>query len=204
MSAFGEPDWTTPGVSSAAAVPTEATSNATLNSNSPSKCCGAGCVQKILSLLVVGIGSLMMVLAIFGLISFKWEKAVSYSDAFVSIYMIIFATLLLAYELTWWASTAFVNKSLRKNFGFLYGIRGKSLFIIFVAFLTFGLEQKTNEVIYGVSLKMLGLGTGISFFAVGVLHLTLYFLKPDLLESYKAPSAGFDFDPSEEVPVNAV
>lgn len=198
MSAFGEPDWTTPGVSSASAAPSGATSNTSSTSSSRSSPCDELCTQRILSILVMGIASMMMTLAIFGLISFKWKEAESYSDAFVAVYMIIFASLLLAYELMWWGSIAFVNKSLRKNFGFLYGIRGKSLFIIFVAFLTFGLEGKNNEVVFGVVLKDLGLATGISFFAVGVLHFFIYFTKPDLLQNYKAPTAGFGGVPVED------
>ena len=124
-------------------------------------------------------------MAVFGLIDFDYSNVINYSDVFVSIFMLLFAALLLCYEFMWWKSVPAVNRSIRKNFGFLYGIRGKSLFIIFVAFLNFGLQQE-------IRIKGLAFGTGIAFFAVAVLHIFLFFWKPEIFGTYYAPTAGLE------------
>lgn len=84
----------------------------------------------------------------------------------------------------WWKSIDSVNKNLRMNFGFLYGIKGKAAYLIFVAFLAIGLRDD-------VSVKFLRWMTGGCFLGTGILLLFLHFTKPELLSSYKAPTAGF-------------
>merc|ERR1711862_711625 len=100
-------------------------------------------------------------------------------DIFVGIYMILFS-----YEIMWWMPIDVVNRSLRKNFGFLYGIRGKAFYIIFVAFLSLAITSNKNIDV----LKWL---TGIIWLAVGVLHILAFFMKPQLFVTYTAPTAGF-------------
>merc|ERR1712086_572433 len=106
------------------------------------------------------------------------------ASIFVSVYMILFSVLLFLYELMWWKSIDTVNKNLRLNFGFLYGVKGKALYLIFVAFLVIGLKDD-------VSVKFLRYLTGGSFLGTGVLMLFVHFTKPELLSSYQAPTAGF-------------
>jgi len=98
------------------------------------------------------------------------------ADIFVAIYMILFAILLFAYECMWWKSVDSVVRPLRKNFGFLFGIKGKATFIIFVAFLNFGLNSA------GEPAKSLGLATGILFLINGVLHMGAYLKYPEYME----------------------
>ena len=101
--------------------------------------------------------------------------------------MILFAALLFCYELVWWVPIPMVNRTLRKNFGFMYGLKGKGLYMIFVAFLCLGLLDESNQTI-----KILGWATGIGFLAVGILHIFLILSNPDFVDEYKPPTAGLE------------
>jgi hypothetical protein len=107
------------------------------------------------------------------------------SKPFLAAYMIIFAALLFLYELMWWAPMPVINRTLRKNFGFMYGLKGKALYMIFVAFLCIGLKNESNETI-----KILNWATGIAFLLTGILHYFLICTTPNILEKYKPPTAG--------------
>lgn len=122
---------------------------------------------------------MMCCLGVFGILDHSELAA-----TFVSVYMIIFAVLLFLYELMWWKSIPVVNKNLRTNFGFLYGVKGKAAYLIFVAFLVIGLKSD-------VSVHFLRYLTGGCFLGTGVLMLFLHFSKPELLGTYQAPTAGF-------------
>jgi hypothetical protein len=116
---------------------------------------------------------------------------------FLAAYMIIFALLLLVYELMWWMVVPWINKTLRKNFGFLYGLKGKGMYLIFVAFLTLGLKNDN----FGKHVEILTWVTGISFLTMGVLHLFLVCVHPTITDKYRAPTAGLDTSkPSEPTP----
>ena len=137
------------------------------------------CIQRLLSILNLLLCAGMITLGILTLIGFN--KTMDISEAFVAAYMILFAALLALYEFMWWSTIDSINKSMRKNFGFLYGIKGKAFYLIFIAFLTIGLE---------VSIRWLRYTVGIAFLADGALHLFLLCSKPDLVSSYSAPSGG--------------
>lgn len=98
------------------------------------------------------------------------------ADIFVALYMFLFAVLLFTYECMWWKSVDGIVRPLRKNFGFLFGIKGKAVFIIFVAFLNFGLNSAAEPA------KTLGLATGICFLINGVLHMAAYLKYPEYME----------------------
>ena len=154
--------------------------SALLSTNTHSAGKGKGsCIQRLLSILNLLLCAGMMTLGILTLIGFN--KTMDISEAFVAAYMILFAALLALYEFMWWSTIDSINKSMRKNFGFLYGIKGKAFYLIFIAFLTIGLE---------VSIRWLRYTVGIAFLADGALHLFLLFSKPDLVSSYSAPSGG--------------
>ena len=137
------------------------------------------CVQSLLSVFCIGLSAMMCCLGVFGIMGRSELAAI-----FVSVYMILFSVLLFLYELMWWKSIPAVNKNLRTNFGFLYGIKGKATYLIFVAFLVIGLKSD-------VSVQYLRYITGGCFLGTGVLMLFLHFSKPDLLGGYQAPTAGF-------------
>ena len=105
------------------------------------------------------------------------------SEPFLASYMVLFAILLLVYEIMWWAPVPNVNKGLRKNFGFMYGLRGKGLYLIFVAFLCFGLGKDA-------SVKELNYATGAAYLAGGCLHMFIIFFKPEVALTYAAPTVG--------------
>lgn len=82
--------------------------------------------------------------------------------------MFIFSALLLAYEAMWWKSVNSINRLLRKNFGFMYGLRGKAAYLTFVAFLCLGLESLKN-------LEVLMYSTGVLWLVCKLsIHLCLF------------------------------
>lgn len=135
-------------------------------------------IQRLLSLVNLILCGGMIALSVLTLIQFR---GMDLAEACLATYMIIFAALLALYELMWWFTIDVVNKSMRKNFGFLYGIKGKAGFMIFVAFLVIGLE---------FSLAWLRYTVGVAFLLDGLLHLFLHFSKPEVLGTYSAPTGG--------------
>ena len=96
----------------------------------------------ILNLICCG---LMIYLGVRGILSINFGAGFSnFSELCAIIYMFVFSGLLLAYEAMWWKSVKSINKVLRKNFGFMYGLRGKAAFLIFVACLSLGVSNLPN------------------------------------------------------------
>ncbi len=122
---------------------------------------------------------MMCALGVLGLIQFG-----VLSEIFVCIYMILFAFLLFFYELVWWTNIESVNKNLRINFGFMYGIKGRAAYLIFAAFLVIGLKDD----VHAAYLRYL---TGGCYLGTGILMLFLHYSKPDLLGTYEVSTAGF-------------
>ena len=87
----------------------------------------------------------------------------------------------------------FVNKTLRKNFGFLYGLKGKGFYLIFVAFLCLGLGDDA-----GVSLALVW-ATGVAHLVMGFLHFVVVYMFPTTADKYQAPSAGLDRTSADDV-----
>ena len=126
---------------------------------------------------------MMAALGVLTLMTFTNQGNKDAAEAFLAVYMILFALLLFCYELMWWMPVPWLNKSLRKNFGFMYGLQGKGLYLIFVAFLCLGLGGD-NEV------KELTWATGIGYLAFGALHVCITCMNPELSLKYQAPTAG--------------
>ncbi|KAL3919542.1 MAG: hypothetical protein SGILL_003705 [Bacillariaceae sp.] len=131
----------------------------------------------------MALAGLMTALGVLTLIEVHRAGLGALSEPFLAAYMILFAALLFMYELMWWSPFPSLNKSMRKNFGFMYGLRGKGLYIIFMAFLCFGLGKDA-------SVKALNYATGASFLAGGLLHFFVICFHPDLAMKYQAPTAG--------------
>lgn len=189
---YGEPQWTAPSNSGASNIPDvspndfSSTPKADNIGMTPSeaKTERSTMVQSSLSILNVAICGVMIYLGVKGILAVEFSFA-SISELFVIFYMFVFSALLLAYEAMWWKGIKSINKLLRKNFGFLYGIKGKAVYLVFVAFLCFGLE--------GIpTLESISWITGIVWLATGVLHIFLSFAKPHLFSDYKPPTAGYD------------
>eukprot|EP01032_Pedospumella_encystans_P020465 gene20465-23245_t len=92
---------------------------------------------------------------------------------FVATYMLFFSALLFVFELIEIRPVEWVDHMFRRNFGFLYGTMGKSLYIVFVACLSFGLGDPES----------LTYATGISAAIFGIIEFTLYLKYPELFES---------------------
>lgn len=132
----------------------------------------AGTVQSALSCFNMGLSVLMCASGVLGV-----SKSNGFSaDIFVALYMILFGVLLFTYELMWWKTVDSVTRVLRKNFGFLFGIKGKSFFIIFIAFLNFGLNSA------GEPAKTLGMATGICLLIDGILHFGIMLKYPEYVQ----------------------
>lgn len=84
------------------------------------------------------------------------------TECFLGIYMVIFAAILFLYELCWWQPFPAINRTFRKNFGFMYGLRSKGFYLIFIAFLTIGLYDEGAS-----SIKGLDWASGIGWLATG-------------------------------------
>ena len=151
-----------------------------------------------LSFLDIGLAAMMTALGVLTLIQFS--GVADTSAAFLAVYMIIFAALLGTYEVMYWVGIPWINKILRKNFGFLYGLKGKGLYLIFVAFLCLGLKNDS----FSQLVKSLTWVTGISYLAVGVLHLFIVCIHPTISEKYRAPTAGLSATDGGTIPKHPI
>jgi len=140
----------------------------------------------LLSLANFGLAGLMAALGILSLIKLTPDQvAGNISLAFLAVYMVIFAALLFLYELIWWQPFAGLNKTFRKNFGFMYGLKGKGLYLVFIAFLCLGFKGQNITGVRG-----LDWATGISWLAVGVFHVFISCSWQDINSTYRPPTAG--------------
>ena len=97
------------------------------------------------------------------------------SNLFVGFYMIIFALIFFSFECIQIAPEKLttLDRIFRRNFGFLYKMKGKSIFVIFIAFLNFGLETAGS----------IALATGIVLCINGGVQLICYLKWPELLDA---------------------
>jgi COPI associated protein len=136
----------------------------------------------------LGCAGLMAALGVLTLLETNVESIEEIAATpFLATYMILFALLLFFYELMWWMPVPAINRTLRKNFGFMYGLKGKGFYMIFVAFLCLGLMNEGSKMV-----EILGWATGISFLSVGVLHIFLIISNPDFMDAYRPPTAGLE------------
>eukprot|EP00934_Nitzschia_sp_Nitz4_P008189 Nitzschia sp. Nitz4//scaffold117_size69655//59791//60492//NITZ4_006029-RA/size69655-augustus-gene-0.3-mRNA-1//1//CDS//3329533666//8179//frame0 len=205
MSNYSEPDWVN--ASNAAATTTEdantggnitAAAAPTTTSRAASGGGGkGGLLLMCLSGLGIGLAVMMAALGVLTIIEVKESGVGDLSEPFLAAYMVMFAILLFMYELLWWTPLPSVNKAMRKNFGFMYGLRGKGAYLIFVACLCFGLGKDA-------SVKQLNWATGVAFMAGGCLHWFIVCFHPDLADKYIAPTAGLADMSSQDLGDNVV
>jgi hypothetical protein len=146
----------------------------------------------MLSLLNCGLATMMAAVGVLSLIHFKPSGIGQYSQAFLSAYMIIFAVLLFVYETIWWHQLGNLNKSFRRNFGFMYGLKGKGLFLIFVSFLCLGLKNSRSS----SGVKGLTWVTFLAWLAAGCFSVFISCTWPEANQSYRPPTAGLSADDS--------
>ncbi|CAM9183739.1 unnamed protein product [Laminaria digitata] len=102
----------------------------------------------------------------------------SFTRFFISIYNILFASLLMLHESQGLIMCEGVDANLRRFFGLLYGHMGRALFIIFIAFLNFALTDT----------GWLGTFTGLLLLLLGGVMIAVFFKYPHLLD--EAPGLG--------------
>jgi len=209
MAEYGTPDWVNPTGTTSSAVSeanvdpgVKASAAGGQNGQGYSRGKG-GCLLCMLSLLNMGLAVMMAALGVLtimavhkgGVAAGTDDDAVDnnnnntknraygrydLSEPFLAFYMILFALLLFCYELMWWSPIGALNDNMRKNFGFMYGLRGKGLYLIFVAFLCFGLGSDARVLV-------LNYFTGISFLVGGCLHVFVICYKPEIAQEYSPP-----------------
>lgn len=91
---------------------------------------------------------------------------------FVATYMVFFSVLLMIFEISQIRPCENIDFMFKRNFGFLYGTKGKALFIIFVAFLSFGLTEPAT----------LCFATGFMFACLGGVQIAMYLKYPELFD----------------------
>eukprot|EP01031_Cornospumella_fuschlensis_P036725 gene36725-44548_t len=94
------------------------------------------------------------------------------SKIFVIVYMLFFSVLLLVFEAIELRRIDWIDHLFRRNFGFMYKAMGKAFFIIFIAFLSFGLGEPQG----------LTYATGSAWALFGFLEVGLYLKYPELFE----------------------
>mmetsp|Transcript_27722 Transcript_27722/g.77671 ORF Transcript_27722/g.77671 Transcript_27722/m.77671 type:complete len:197 (+) Transcript_27722:85-675(+) len=195
MAGYGEPGWLNPQTDPHAATQ-EAETGGTIKAPPPTNNDEGGkgsWTLVALSFADFGLAVMMGGLGVLTLIEVHNRKSTKdISEPFLAAYMIMFATLLFSYEFMWWMPAPGINKSLRRNFGFMYGLRGKGLYLIFVAFLCLGLGKDA-------SVRELNWATGIAYLIVGCLHILVVCSYPEVAIQYVAPSAGLTADDPENV-----
>lgn len=186
MAGYGQPDWVNPqqnaetSVVAEANVSTGAVPSSGGNSGMKSK---GSCALAMLSIMNMGLAVMMTALGVLTIIEVHKSGIGDLSEPFLASYMVLGAVLLFLYELMWWSPMINLNKNMRKNFGFMYGLRGKGLYLVFVAFLCFGLGKDAK-------VKILNYCTATSFLVGGLVHMFVVFFKPVIATQYEAPTAG--------------
>lgn len=201
---YGTPDWvnpanTTPAVVSDANVDAGVTA-ATGGQNGQGSIRGKNaCLLAGLSLMNMGLAAMMTALGVLTILSIHngtsstcaegeedctINKTMTggFSEPFLAFYMILFAILLFLYEFMYWTPLEKLNENMRKNFGFMYGLRGKGFYLIFVGCLCFGLGKE-------MSVRILNYFTGISWLLGGCLHVFITFSKPEVALEYIPPGS---------------
>uniref|UniRef100_A0A7S3NGQ3 Uncharacterized protein n=1 Tax=Aureoumbra lagunensis TaxID=44058 RepID=A0A7S3NGQ3_9STRA len=112
-----------------------------------------------------GLATMMAATGILSLTEFGRVNRNQLSAFVISFYLILFAVVWFAFETMFIMPIDYFIFHLKRNFGFLFHPLGKAIFIIFVAFLNFGVQEES-----------LGLATGILCLIDGAL-LVLLFLK---------------------------
>jgi hypothetical protein len=140
----------------------------------------------MLSLLNCGLAAIMASLGVLSLMRFNPAGVSQYSQGFLATYMIVFAVLLFLYETIWWHQIGNLNKSFRRNFGFMYGLKGKGFFLVFVSFLCLGMRDQ--QVSSGI--KWLEWVTFLAWLVTGCVSIFLSFTWPEANQSYRPPTVG--------------
>ena len=86
--------------------------------------------------------SLMTMMSATGVLGIKNSSSITdTSTVIVGLYMILFSAILVIYEIIQIYPCSLIDNAYKRNFGFLYGLMGKSGFTVFMAVLSFGITD---------------------------------------------------------------
>ena len=190
---YGEPDWATPGASATGIVAANEDFSTPENNAvaaKPDRQSGSTLWQRLFSIFLIGLCVQMCSLGVLALIDLGSFGFDDFTQGFIATYMILFSALLFAYEFMWWCTIDSWNKVLRRNFGFIYKVTGKALYLIFVAALCIGVDKGLLG-----DKEWLRWFTGLSWGVAGVVLLVLTCVKPEIFGNYNAPTGGYDGSP---------
>ncbi|CAM9776499.1 unnamed protein product [Phaeothamnion confervicola] len=102
-----------------------------------------------------------------------------FTTFFLCIYIWLFSGILMTYEMQGFVRCEGVDSSLRKYFGLVYGTLGRGIFMIFIAFLNFALENTNGW----------GVAVGILTLIEAAAMITVFLQRPHLLDDTLAPAA---------------
>lgn len=115
----------------------------------------------------IGLCVFMAAVAVLSILGFGNVNGNQLSEFFVALYLMLFAATWFTFEVMQIQPVDYIIHHLKRNFGFLFHPIGKALFIIFVAFLNFGVQDDT-----------LGIACGVLCIADGVILIVLYLKYP--------------------------
>jgi len=150
--------------------------NVPVSTQSPEMLQKAELIHKVLRWITIALCLLMATTAIMGIRYINDVDAVD--KIFVILYMFFFSILLLVFELNEIKKTEFIDHLYRRNFGFIYSVLGKAFFIIFIAFLCFGLGDP----------QLLTMLTGLGLLGFGSIQVGLYLKYPEFFETPVQPA----------------
>lgn len=127
-------------------------------------------VKGLLKFITMSLCVLMTITALFGLGLMNSVNDVG--KFFVALYMLFASIILFSFEASEIRKIEWLDHMFRRNFGFIFHFVGKALFIIFIAFLSFGLGEP----------ETLSFVTGLSFACFGAAEIGLYLKYPEFFE----------------------
>ena len=112
-----------------------------------------------------------------GVLSIMENKGIATIDeVFLGLYVLLFATLIVAYESTRFCSESspaeLIERVYKRNFGFMLKAQTRGMFLIFVGFMVLGLAEKPNMVLV--------MGCGVVTITTGIVFICLTCKDPDL------------------------
>jgi len=194
MSTYDEPSWVNPATNDAPVTTEEADTGGHVTApptqvQDYKKESKKSLPLMVMSILNIGSAAMMAALGVLTLIEINKSGGgvTDLSEPFLASYMIMFALLLGLYEFMWWMPSPDINRIMRKNFGFLYGLLGKGFYLIFVACLCIGLGTDAR-------IAVLNYATGGCWIFNGLVHVFIVCFRPELAVKYHAPTAGLSSD----------
>lgn len=131
-------------------------------------------VRALLSLVDLGLGVMMGAVGVLGIQNA--EDAGDEDDSnsiFLGGYMVVFAAILILYELVTMCRISFVDRFLKNNVGFMYSVYGRGAYMMFIAIICFSINDP----------KDLAIATGCCVGAMGLLQIVLYFIRPGYFQN---------------------